>query len=733
VGTNSASVAAAERIVAFWPANIRASDIAALRGLPVGRAHWLLDTLTDTLPVGPLGATEAGRLEQLIAMFIVLDVTPSREVVNGLRTRYGRQAIPESVAQQLDRLDRMASDAAATPGVLGAESVPGVAVPPMGDDAISVSGGGGVAEFDEPRRRTRTPTSTQPTRAPDPPTPPTPPKPEAADDGDDAAAATEPPDRYFNADIEDHDLTQPLRVGDPYTVAFDIGLAPRQLTAGSPPLPQFNFPALGSDSPLRELTVQVSSQDFELLGDVTQRPLQLPEEGPSRGKARFDVSPRHTGTAVLTATVSYQGNFITQLELSCPVGGPGEFRATSLGRPVNSVVVLKPRDLGLVIRPLGNFGYLCSALGSVSCDAIMPVTADYLNVAANDARAALTAVVMDSYGGSPYFLSGIDIPVDVEQQVLRRLAEAGRRLYQKIFTPPEGGDDLARLGNWLSARVGDPRLQLTVQISANRVPVPWSMLYFGGVGPDDVLSWDRFLGVRHIVEQLPFQTMPDDDDPEIDSLPDLTLGLNINPAISGTAQPLVAQHQQSWADIAAARTNLSLVTRSTRADLLDALRTASTADKVMYFYCHAIADEDNPDESAIIMGALADRTSYATVGDLNLQAPTDTKLSGRPLIVLNACESAELSPRFYDGFIPYFLAKGARGVIGTECRTPVLFAIEWADAFVGKLLDGAQTGQALLDVRLEFLRDHRNPLGLLYTSYCDATTQIVPPVAAAEA
>ena len=36
-------------------------------------------------------------------------------------------------------------------------------------------------------------------------------------------------------------------------------------------------------------------------------------------------------------------------------------------------------------------------------------------------------------------------------------------------------------------------------------------------------------------------------------------------------------------------------------------------------------------------------------------------------------KSAELSPAFYDGFVPYFMSKGARGVVGTvEDLVPIL-------------------------------------------------------------
>jgi len=115
-----------------------------------------------------------------------------------------------------------------------------------------------------------------------------------------------------------------------------------------------------------------------------------------------------------------------------------------------------------------------------------------------------------------------------------------------------------------------------------------------------------------------------------------------------------------------------------------------------------------------------------TLADLNLDAPTRTVLRGNPLVFINACESAELSPAFYDGFVPYFMAKGARGVIGTQCKTPALFAVEWAKRFFERFLDGADLGTTFLALRREFLDQHGNPLGLLYAVHCDGDTRIEP-------
>jgi len=83
--------------------------------------------------------------------------------------------------------------------------------------------------------------------------------------------------------------------------------------------------------------------------------------------------------------------------------------------------------------------------------------------------------------------------------------------------------------------------------------------------------------------------------------------------------------------------------------------------------------------------------------------------------------------------VPYFLAKGARGVIGTECEVPVVFAIEFAQRFFDRLLDGDPVGEGILSVRRHLVDEHHNPLGLMYSVYCDADTRVDPALLAGAA
>jgi len=232
-----------------------------------------------------------------------------------------------------------------------------------------------------------------------------------------------------------------------------------------------------------------------------------------------------------------------------------------------------------------------------------------------------------------------------------------------------------------------------------------------------------FLGLKHIIEHIPLQQTMLVTDSAIDSQDGLTVSINVNKDIDAQmGAPLVAEQIDYWEKQA----GVKLVQRQSSADLIEALRsTQTTADQVIYFYCHAVSkdlQEGGPDASTLVLS----KSDKVTLKDLKLQASPKRPLPGEPLVFINACESAELSPLFYDGFVPYFLAKGARGVIGTECETPAVFAVEWAKQFFDRFLKGESVGEIALELRTGFLNDHKNPLGLLYALYVDGDTQIVP-------
>ena len=248
-------------------------------------------------------------------------------------------------------------------------------------------------------------------------------------------------------------------------------------------------------------------------------------------------------------------------------------------------------------------------------------------------------------------------------------------------------------------------------------------MYTGSVKSTDPIDMNCFLGMRHIVEQIPLQPSLSVWDHGIASdKPKLAVGVQLNEDIDKVIAGGYVQSQRAFWQ----KMPFAVTTRLTAADLMQALGDPAMTDQILYFYCHAISrglnETGGPDASCL---KLSNDTTI-TLKDLRREAPADLKLAGNPLVFINACESAELSSAFYDGFVPYFMNKGARGVIGTECLTPAYFATEWASRFFIRFLGGQRLGEACLDLRREFMIEHRNPLGLLYAVHCDADTCIFP-------
>jgi hypothetical protein len=103
------------------------------------------------------------------------------------------------------------------------------------------------------------------------------------------------------------------------------------------------------------------------------------------------------------------------------------------------------------------------------------------------------------------------------------------------------------------------------------------------------------------------------------------------------------------------------------------------------------------------------------------------ELRSRPLVILNMCESAQVTPSLSDSFVDFFLDRGARTVIGTECPMTVEFADTFSESLFRGLLHGHGIGTAMLAARREaFAR--RNPLGLAYTLFGSASAAFAPPV-----
>ena len=512
---------------------------------------------------------------------------------------------------------------------------------------------------------------------------------------------------WLNAELDDVDTSKPLQVGEEYTLALSFG-ARKESALGSAAA----MLAFAPEADHLDLTIRLLSAEFDT--PPLPQAIRVRRNGTSVGRALFAITPKQAGPAVLTAMVDVQGNFVQQLVLRFDVAGApaADVGVQNLGRPAAAAAVLEPREASLRFTPAVG-GYKLFAPGVTVDEVFVQITPDELAAAIEQVRSALLTIVKNET-----FALGMDIPAELGAAALQKLAFAGYRLYQRIFEGPFASPELRDVGAWLRGTLSDD--VATLQVVSSGFPVPWALVYLAERWDESALDWGNFIGMRHVVEQIPMREIRAVPPPvTMDSTPALAVRVLYNDGIDAQmpSHPVAAQRAY-WG----ARPGLQLNEGTTAADLLQTALDPASGDKLLYLYCHAVSSNTNPDDSHLVLSG----DERVTLGGLSASAPTSDVLGSHPLVFVNACESGDLSPNFYDGFVPYFLGKGARGVIGTECKTPGYFASEWAKAFFDRFFAGERLGDAVLAVRRQFLAEHGNPLGLLYGVYCDPDTRVHP-------
>lgn len=175
------------------------------------------------------------------------------------------------------------------------------------------------------------------------------------------------------------------------------------------------------------------------------------------------------------------------------------------------------------------------------------------------------------------------------------------------------------------------------------------------------------------------------------------------------------------------------------ADDYDSVQTMLRSPQLVYFLCHCERDGKSSkaylsvgardgDDSHRIYAHTLTRWSSAPMGGFDRSAWK----SRRPLVFINGCHTADLSPGDLVNFISPFTGAGASGVVGTEVSVQLPVAVEFAEQllrrFTQRSLDGDQErmplGEAMREARWH-LANKGNLLGLAYTFYSLASLQLV--------
>ena len=105
--------------------------------------------------------------------------------------------------------------------------------------------------------------------------------------------------------------------------------------------------------------------------------------------------------------------------------------------------------------------------------------------------------------------------------------------------------------------------------------------------------------------------------------------------------------------------------------------------------------------------------------------PTNHWHNRRPLVVLNACQTAEITQSTMGNFVKNFVAAGAAGVIGTETLIDQMAASEAMEHFLAAFSTQSTVGEAIRLMRWRLL-GRGNLLGFSYTPYCAASLRLRP-------
>jgi CHAT domain len=528
-------------------------------------------------------------------------------------------------------------------------------------------------------------------------------------------------DRVINAWVDGLAHNEPLELEKTYDLKFNV--APPQANAATAAFDAKKFfSALPPNVKQAELLVALETDDFTIYGD-DQQTLIVPREGKSKNTVTFSIEPKKNGAGVIKALFIANNRVFQKMTITLQVGPVAadkpivDLQSTGLtmGSALAQMTSPAQHNISLtIIKQTASYQFRIQngGLMRATLNLSEPQIADLIAYARDALKSIVYTLVNNSY---VYQIDSTTIPDDVHAATLKALARLGYYLYQKVFYSPGNGPDAQAMGAFL--RQLSQQEQLRIQIVAERFIFPWALLY--DRDPLDLNNVDPqgFWGFKHIVEYLPeFSSVtPVNFNPQIAVADKLGIGFVFNTTIDTQLKRPIVESQRSFLQ---ALPGVSVTEHPNCQDLYDLLNNTDSPIQLLYFYCHA--ESGLPGETGGVAGSkviLSDGT--VQLMDLDIFAPTNRPpLKQAPLVFLNACQSAELSPYLYDGLVPYLVAKGARGVLGTEVNTPALFAAEFAQEFLKRFVAGGKSlGEILLDLRCEYLTQKHNVMGLVYALY----------------
>lgn len=517
------------------------------------------------------------------------------------------------------------------------------------------------------------------------------------------------------------------------------------------------------------VTAQSRSTDFEISPRVGK--LVLPERGSSTEQALFRFMPLRCSQSAtdklwIRFSLFYKFNLLQSLTvtsgvlpeldiegLALPFQPPAPELLYEVQSDVNDFDLMPPRALHIDVTSDGQqyemvFTFKRDRVpNELAFHAGVPLIPDQLANEIADSRRVLFDVV-----STPTLDTQI-MPQEWEYNGhLAKLAERGKGLWSLLFHRGEG-QEISTVGEFLKNNPlpEGSTIQVSVSQKAASFTFPWSLLYDKDAQPDGPqYTADGFWGIRYIIEQrLEIPTPPARDTPDFPAVEIAAMYWNFSqtPSQQEYLASLVRRAK-------AARLALGgPITEPVKA--LQCLKSRSS--HIMYFFTHGYTGLPGSQQYGVtiedvlrvydklpagLKGALryvADDVRkklyepdkswiQLTSGSIMLDDlyPAVNYFPLRPFVILNMCESAQVTPALALSFIDFFVTRGARAVIGTECSMRPVFADFVGRELLYALLAAVPIGDALWHVRMRAAKDYKNLLGLAYTLFGSAEANLNP-------
>jgi hypothetical protein len=587
-----------------------------------------------------------------------------------------------------------------------------------------------------------------------------------------------PPDRYVNVELHDPAAerpiagNQPLRAGRDYEVTLDIGTpSVNSIVQDGEVFPSRHLP------PSRDghwLEVGLASTSFEVPDRIAH--LFLPQVGASwvcdcepggehtcspdqrRDQLRFCIrAPAEPGPGQFRISVYFERNVVQTLVASAdvaeeddpdPQGGVVAVTDYTLSARLTDLNRLEPRLASVVVNETPSGTHLLVFKGAGDQTLSLSFTEGQLTTAMSEARSLLLDMQVETIGNSRRNRLGAGNrkkPAELRED-LTRLAVAGGRYWNALFGVV--GDPLEAAGKAKSDVIQIAR------VPSSAFVFPWAMVYDLPIGAAQagftycplIEEWDGtaplvpdaaaecphaaehrgasnlvcpygFWGFRYAIEQ-PASTGNR-------SAP-LTVGVS-PPSSLIVAESLQLDGKETDRHLGELQRLLPAFAQQ-RATSRDQVGEdlADPGLELAYFYCHGKEggsnqtpflevgkDDEIPPEQIVAWH----RTTWG-------ETPGHWSTT-KPLVFLNGCHTAELTPQSPVNFVDSFSQVGASGVVGTEITLDQAMASEFAEVFFGHFGGdpGLGVGEALRRTRLHFLAKG-NVLGLAYVAYCRAELEL---------